>query len=181
MEPTASTPKGDSAACAQPAAAPAHDANRALPAPAASPPSPGQSEFALESAKLTWAALLGRWIDFARSAVALPATAEGRLMRDSIADVIMLQAVWFALRNLGDLPAAERALGLDRAQVLIDRHSRVLRDRWGRHMPSTMAELIADAHAELTRQDTHTETREDIEGQQGDGARSSREELTENH
>lgn len=101
--------------------------------------------FPLRPQSLTWAALLGRWIDFARSGVALPANDEGRRMRDSIADVIMLQAVWFALGNLGDLPTDERLLGLDRAEVLIEKHAAALRQRWGVEMPPSMTELIVDA------------------------------------
>lgn len=102
-------------------------------------------EFALEPTKLTWAVLLGRWIDFARSGVGLPASGEGRRMRDSIADVIILQAVWFALKNLGELAAEEKALGLDRAAVLIEKHESALRQRWGVEMPPSMRELISDA------------------------------------
>lgn len=99
---------------------------------------------------VTWAALLGRWMDFARSAVALPTDDAGRRMRDSVPDVIMLQAVWFALRDLGRLPAAERALGLDRAEVLIQRHAATLQRRFtDTPMPRTMRELIADARDAL--------------------------------
>ena len=67
---------------------------------------------------LTWAVLLGRWVEFARSSVALPGTGDGRRLRDSVPDLIMLQAVWFALEHLGELGAGERALGLDRAEEI---------------------------------------------------------------
>ena len=96
---------------------------------------------------LTWTVLLGRWIEFAKSALALPDDAEGRRLRDSVGDIIMLQAVWFALQNLDELDDAERAVGLDRAQLLIDKHGGVIRDRWrNREMPSMLCELLADAH-----------------------------------
>ena len=95
--------------------------------------------------RLTWAVLLGRWVEFARSAVALPNDEEGRRLRDSVGDVIVLQAVWFALQGLGELEASERALGLDRAAVLIEKHRVALTQRWGGELPAAMGELLADA------------------------------------
>jgi hypothetical protein len=97
--------------------------------------------------RLTWAVLLGRWIEFARSAVALPTEGDGLKLRDSVADIIMLQAVWFALAQMDDLDRQERMLGLDRAEVLIDRHAGALSARWGDAIPSQLAELIADVRA----------------------------------
>jgi len=112
---------------------------------------PGGSDNApLHPQQLTWAALLGRWISFARSAAALPDDRQNQKLRDSISDVIMLQAVWFALHHLNELSDDERALGLDRAEVLIDKHATALRRRWaGDAMPATMRELITDAEAKL--------------------------------
>ena len=107
----------------------------------------------LDSEKLTWAALLGRWVEFARSAVALPKDAAGERLRDSVADIIALQAVWFALQHLGELDADERALGLDRAAVLIDKHVAALRRRFGgESLPPQLQELVSDATRELARQ-----------------------------
>ena len=112
--------------------------------------------------KLTWAALLARWVEFARSSVALPAEGEGARLRASVADLIMLQAVWHALSELDSLSVDERRLGVDRAQVLIDRHAAALRDRWAdRPMPAMVAELIDDARERLrqtaARYDLHRE------------------------
>lgn len=101
--------------------------------------------------RLTWAVLLGRWTDFARSAVALPADTAGRRLRDSVADLIGLQAVWFALSHVSDLDAAERAVGLLRAGVLINRHESALRRRFTPDpLPEQAEELIADARAALS-------------------------------
>ncbi|MEX0774776.1 MAG: hypothetical protein WD042_03570 [Phycisphaeraceae bacterium] len=103
-----------------------------------------------EPVKLTWTVLLGRWVDFARSAVALPADADGRRLRESVPDVIMLQAVWFALQHLEELDAGQRALGLDRAAVLIEKHTGALQRRWGANaLPAQIGELVADARAAL--------------------------------
>jgi hypothetical protein len=105
----------------------------------------------LHPEQLTWAVLLGRWVSFARSAVALPADdAAARKMRDSISDVIMLQAMWFTLNHVDELEPHERALGLDRAAVLIDQHAAALEQRWADDpMPDTMRELIDDARQQL--------------------------------
>ena len=100
--------------------------------------------------RLTWAVLLGRWTDWARGAVALPNDAEGRRLKESVADLIGLQAVWFALSHLGELPADEQALGATRAGVLIDRHEQALRRRFGpAALPEQAEDLIADAKAAL--------------------------------
>lgn len=99
----------------------------------------------LHPERLTWAVMLGRWVAFARSAVALPTHGDAGRLRASVPDLIMLQAVWFALRHLDELPPDEQAVGRDRARVLIDRHGDALRQRWGDDLPESMRELIDDA------------------------------------
>ena len=99
----------------------------------------------IQPRRLTWAIMLATWVEFARSALSLPDDADGRRMRDSVNDIIMLQAVWFALGDLGELDADERALGLDRAGVLIEKHGGALEARWGGDMPELLAEMIQDA------------------------------------
>lgn len=101
--------------------------------------------------RLTWAALLGRWVEFARDALAWPDEGDGRKLRASVADLIMLQAVTFALEHLQELDPSEHALGLDRAEVLIDKHAAALRSRWGDDLPQQMELLIRDARALLDR------------------------------
>lgn len=114
-------------------------------------PPPEPSPEPLDADRLTWAVLLGRWTDFARSAVALPDDAAGRRLRASVADLIGLQAVWFALSQMRELPPGamapdERALGLTRAGVLIDRHAQALETRFAPEpLPEQARELIADA------------------------------------
>jgi len=96
--------------------------------------------------------MLGRWVEFAQSSVALPDNPEGRRLKASVPDLIQLQAVWFALQHLSDLPPAERALGRDRAGVLIERHAAVLGDRFADEgVPAGMAELIDEARAALAQ------------------------------
>jgi hypothetical protein len=109
---------------------------------------PGEARSAPE--RVTWAVLLGHWIDFARSALALPDDAEGRRLRDSVPDIIMLQAVWFALQHLDELDVPERALGIDRAEVLIERHRAALEARWQcQGLPGLVHELVDDALRQL--------------------------------
>lgn len=113
----------------------------------------------LRPQQLTWVALLGRWVDFAKSALALPDTTAGIALRESVPDIIMLQAVTSALTDLQALPPEERALGYDRAEVLIDRHAESLGRRWCAEpmrpdgpadpLPPQLQELIDQARAQL--------------------------------
>lgn len=105
----------------------------------------------LEPERLTWAVLLSRWTDFARSCVALPDEGQAGLVRRSVTDIVTLQAVWFALGQVDELSADERPIGLDRAGVLIKRHAAALRERYGETpMPTELLELINDAESRIT-------------------------------
>ncbi|MEO0477266.1 MAG: hypothetical protein AAF085_15055 [Planctomycetota bacterium] len=108
----------------------------------------------LEPDRLTWAVLLARWTDFARSAVALPEEGEGGLVRQSVIDIITLQAVWFSLQQMDELSDRERAIGLDRAGVLIERHRGAIKTRFGENpMPEGLQSLLQDvASAYLEQQ-----------------------------
>ena len=102
--------------------------------------------------KLTWMVLLGRWVEFARGALALPEDAAGQALRESVADIIALQAVWFALQHIDELDREERALGIARADVLIERHTRAIAERWrGEPMPKELCSLIDDAREALAK------------------------------
>ena len=117
--------------------------------PSQNPPNE-QNLLPLHPEQLTWAALLGKWVDFAQGSLALPDDDAGRKLRASVPDLIMLQAVWFALGELDELSDAERALGLDRAGVLIERHTKALEHTWGQPgVPAQIRELIGEAEARL--------------------------------
>ncbi len=106
----------------------------------------------MDADRLTWVVLLGRWVEFARGALALPEHGAGQAMRESVADIIALQAVWFALRHIDELDADERALGIARAGVLIERHTSALTARWrGGSMPTELRSLIDDAREALAK------------------------------
>lgn len=99
----------------------------------------------LDAEKLTWASLLARWVEFARSAVAF---SEDDPLRASVGDIIMLQAVWFALGQMSELDDGQRMLGLDRAAVLIEKLEQAVRNRWPNEaLPDLVSELIDDARA----------------------------------
>lgn len=103
----------------------------------------------LEPERLTWAVLLARWVEFARGSVALPEQGQAGLVRQSVADIITLQAVWFSLGQLDELESSEQALGLDRAGVLIERHTLAIHKRFAdQPMPEALAELIDDVQIE---------------------------------
>lgn len=105
---------------------------------------------AFDPRKLTWAALLGRWVAFARSAVALPDDAQGKAWKAAVPDIIGLQAVAMALGELDQLAPTELALGLDRAQILIDRHSHNLRTLFPADLHPMLREMIEEATHALT-------------------------------
>ena len=112
---------------------------------------PGEPE-PLPVASLTWAAMLGSWVDFARSALALPRDAQGDRLRQSVPDIIMLQAVWFSLQHLDELNPQERLLGLDRAELLSRKHAGAIQARFGRgELPAQLAEPISDAEQQLQK------------------------------
>ncbi|HCD34382.1 MAG TPA: hypothetical protein DER01_18370, partial [Phycisphaerales bacterium] len=111
---------------------------------------PDHSDDHLDTHRLTWAVLLGKWVQFARSAVALPDDEQGRKLRASVPDLIMLQAVWFALQHMDELSAAEQALGLDRATVLVDHHTVQLNAHWqSEDLPQKIEQLITDVRQML--------------------------------
>jgi hypothetical protein len=105
---------------------------------------------ALHPEILTWTSLLSQWMRFAQAAVALPADAEGDRWRTSVPCVINLQAVTFALSDLARLPLDERALGRDRAELLIEDNAAKLADVWSdAAMPGSLAEIERDARDSL--------------------------------
>lgn len=79
---------------------------------------------------LTWVMLLTRWTALAKATVALPDDAGGDRWRQAVTPIITLQAVTHALGELDELTPDERALGLDKAELLISANARALHDLW---------------------------------------------------
>ncbi len=112
------------------------------------------------SIDLTWPALLAHWTAFAKSSLALPKTAEGERWRQAVPSIIGLQAVTYALADLDQLAKpGERALALDKAEMLIRKHAGELHALWPppsaspssnkderrEPFPNALAEMIEDA------------------------------------
>ena len=105
---------------------------------------------------VTWTVLLGRWIEFARSALALPKDLDGQRLGDSVPDIIVLQAVWFSLEHLDELNQDDRALALDHAEVLKEKHGRAIGLRWPPDsLPKLLQQLIDDAKDRLAARRNH--------------------------
>ncbi len=99
---------------------------------------------------LAWPALLAHWLDFARSTVAIPDDADGERWRASVAAIVNLQAVTFALAELDRVDPADRPLARDRAAVLIRENAAALESAWRAvPMPETLLEVGDDARAAL--------------------------------
>ncbi len=89
-------------------------------------------------------------MDFARASLALPADAGGDAWRASAPAVINLQAVTFALAEIGELPPGERAWARDKAEVLVAKSVREIETAWrGTAMSASLVEIVADARAAL--------------------------------
>ncbi len=99
---------------------------------------------------LTWTGLLGRWIEFAQASMAIAESDDGDLWRASVADVIRLQAVTFALGDLSLLDAADRPFAVDRATVVVEAAVADLNAIWtGTMLPESLAEMFDDARRGL--------------------------------
>ncbi len=95
---------------------------------------------------VTWSVLLGKWTSFAQSALALPDNEHGGRLRASVAPIIGLQALCFALGECAALPIGERLLGIDRAGVGIRGFARDLDLIWrAEQMPADLLQLLDDA------------------------------------
>lgn len=104
-------------------------------------------------APLTWTTLLAHWTGVAQRALALPRTPDADRLRGAVPHLIGLQAIAHALGHADSLPADERALGLDRAELGFRDHSgaiHVLYDDSPDPMPEPLVHAIADARAALS-------------------------------
>ncbi|HYE63821.1 MAG TPA: hypothetical protein VD997_17655 [Phycisphaerales bacterium] len=99
---------------------------------------------------LTWTVLLSRWMEFAKSSVALPKGGEAGRVRRAVPALIGLQAVTYALAEVPLLPSEEQSFARDRAEVLIKRYQAELHGIWeGEPLPEAIEESVSDALASL--------------------------------
>lgn len=104
----------------------------------------------LPTGLVTWATLLSRWISLVKAGeglvLAAPRDADARRWRDSIAEVVSLQAVTFALGDLSAIPEIDRPLARDRADLAVTEAAGALDRIWkGEEMPEALLEVAADA------------------------------------
>jgi len=99
---------------------------------------------------MTWAALLGKWTEFAQSALALPDNDEGGRLKEAVPTIITLQAVTHACAELGQLDTDERLLGADKAEMLVKKNAGEFNRIWsGEVMPDAIIEIVEDAQLAL--------------------------------
>ena len=102
---------------------------------------------------LTWTGLLAQWVRFAQASLALPEDSDGPRWRASVPAVINLQAVTFALADLDRLRPDERALALDKAEILVTESVDQLERIWdGVEMSAALREICDDSRAALAAQ-----------------------------
>ncbi|RPG19245.1 MAG: hypothetical protein CBB69_005525 [Phycisphaera sp. TMED9] len=99
---------------------------------------------------VTWTTLLGHWTDLVKAGEGLRRAAESNAdasrWRDSIPEVIRLQAITFALGDLDRLEVPDRGLARDRAGLGIEAAHEVLERIWtGQPFPESLAEIARDA------------------------------------
>lgn len=104
----------------------------------------------LETGKMTWAVLVGRWMAFAQSAVALPDTAEGRAWKEAVPSIITLQALYFALKDSEGLDREQLHVGYDRASVQMNEQIGKLKGLFeGESLHPMLTDLIEDVQGAL--------------------------------
>lgn len=103
----------------------------------------------LHPESLTWAALLGRWLDMAAASVAIGDDQDGPQWRRSISSFVTLQAIVFALEEFESLADDERPVALDRAEVLVSDARGQLEETWPAGIPDSLVEALEDAEGAI--------------------------------
>lgn len=101
---------------------------------------------------ITWTGLLAQWTQAAQASLAIPEDQDGPAWRNSMAPLITLQAVTFALSELADLPVAERPVARDRAALLIDESLDLLEAVWvsiEQAAPTAIGNIVQGAEGAL--------------------------------
>lgn len=100
---------------------------------------------------LTWTALLSKWIEYAQASLSLQNDQKGTAWKASVVPIIELQAITFALVEITELPAAEKALACDKSEILIQKARKTLKSIWNdQTMPESVSEIVSDAELALT-------------------------------
>ena len=92
---------------------------------------------------MTWASLLARWMDLARTSQALVGQ-PGIVDRRAVPALITFEAIAMAMQHLGGLTATERNFALDQAAVLLDARRADLEDAFD-ELPGQLLQAEIDA------------------------------------
>lgn len=116
----------------------------------------------LDTDKMTWAVLVGRWMAFAQSAVALPDTVEGRAWKEAVPSIITLQALYFALNDSEGLSHEQLCVGYDRASVQMNEQIGKLKGLFeGESLHPMLTDLIEDVQRALVEVKARIDGEED--------------------
>ncbi|MAB71850.1 MAG: hypothetical protein CMJ54_05035 [Planctomycetaceae bacterium] len=106
----------------------------------------------LPTGLVTWTTLLGHWTDLVKAGEGLKRSdvADDQAWRESIPEVIRLQAITFALAELDRIEVPDRGLARDRAAIGVEEASARLDDLWsGVSMPAALLDIASDASLAL--------------------------------
>ena len=111
------------------------------------PPDDGSD---LPTAVVTWTTLLARWTALVKAGeglvLATPDEADAQRWRASIPEIVILQAVTFALGDLESLAGIDRSIARDRADLAVTESCGRLDGVWrGLEMPAGLLEVASDA------------------------------------
>ncbi|MAC18143.1 MAG: hypothetical protein CMJ23_00400 [Phycisphaerae bacterium] len=104
----------------------------------------------LPTGLITWTTLLSHWTSLVKASeglvMASPDDPDAHRWRDSITEIVTLQAVTFALGDLEAMAEPDRALARDRADLAVTESAAGLDREWrGVEMPPMLLEIAADA------------------------------------
>lgn len=90
--------------------------------------------------------LLAKWTKLAQEAVALPDDGDGGRVKRALPAIIGVNAVACAMREIDLLPEGERALGIDKGEVLLRTYAAQIHEQWrGDALHDAVQEMIVDA------------------------------------
>lgn len=94
--------------------------------------------------------LLAKWTKLAQEAVALPDDGDAGRVKRALPAIIGVNAVACAMREIDLLPEGERALGVDKGEVLLRTYAAQIHEQWrGESLHDAVQEMIVDAQRAL--------------------------------
>ncbi len=100
---------------------------------------------------MAWAALVGRWSEWAAASAAWPEHGDAGRARASVPWLIQLQALTQALGEITAVPPRERPWCRDHARATIETAVERLVGVWGNEAPNEIADIVDDARLAVDR------------------------------